>query len=661
MLQLFRNKKRGIFGIVIAGFCALLMVPFGMDMIRRGGTQSSAIQVNDQEISYQEYYRRLSQLQEAFRRQLGNNYQQVASMLNLEQRAADDLINGALVDAFAQDVGLSASMNKIEDSIASHPFFQGVITEGALTSFMRTQGLTSASLEAITRRQLVLDQLQSLFSDIGEPSTPELKAIYTEQNRKAKFRYLEFKPENFASKVDVSKDELLEEFFEEQKEAYRTQRKALFSYVAFVPNEYSDQVEINEDDLKDAYERNKSKFYTQKKVRLKNILIKKENYVLTSTTETENPENAPKDPQADIAAAEAARAAAKNIIKQYDEGATFTNLVEKNSDDDVTKAKGGDLGWLEFSALEPATRTAVADLEVGAISEVTETKRGFEIFRVEDIQERRLKPLSEVEQEVKAILQKEDSPDYARIAAEDFFEALLEEDVKNPEISIVDFAKQKGKNVINSDKPLGEREPSGSIPPQLVTKVLEFNADSLETVSIGDTSYVVQVVETFEPTIPEFKEVKQKVIEDFKNTKSKDLAKEAAENALAKIEEQSGKLDLAALGAEQSITAQSTDLIGRSDNAQPPFVDPAVKNIAFSLSQDSPFAKKVVSSGGSYYVLELVESSLPDTGTFAQERDKLSESEKERVSNRMLGSLFETLRAGAETKVNPDLFDKGQR
>jgi len=655
MLQTFRNKKRSIFGIVIAGFCGLLMVPFGMDMIQRGGNQASAIEVDGADISYNDYYRRLTRLQESFRRQFGANYQQIAPMLKLEERAADDLINGALLDNFADEAGISASTEKIQQNIASHPYFQGQMTQNSLRAFIQAQGLTGAGLEKITKRQIVLNQLNQIFSDISRPSSVELESMYKEQNRKASFRYLEFKPETFLSKVNITDESALSSFFDKSKESYRTEKKVSFSTVAFNPEQFTSSVEIDEVDIQDAYNRDKSKFYEPRRAKLRHILFTKDHFTLTSTDENES-----KDAknQRKVAGSEAAKAAAEDALKSYSDGEDFAEIAKRLSQDTKTKNSGGDLGWISYPVLQDVVRKEISRLSTGEVSQVIETKRGFEIFKLEEVKKKTLKPIDSVKDQLKARLQREDAPEYARIAGDEFFEEFQKEKEQNSALSLEEFAKKKNAKTIITSKPLGRTDKQIGITAELINKTLEFNPGSFETVVAGDRTYVVEIKDVVDSTIPEFSSVKDRVISSYKKEQSMELAKTSAQAAAKKASESS--LNLNQIAGEYTLSPKSTGLIGKNDKLEAPFTSPDIKNVAFTLSKDSPVSIEALKLGSSYFLVELVNSKPGEMTDFEKEKEQLATSSKQKIGSGLINSLVETLRAKKDFKINPEILKSNQ-
>lgn len=87
---------------------------------------------------------------------------------------------------------------------------------------------------------------------------------------------------------------------------------------------------------------------------------------------------------------------AANIRSELDNGADFADLARRFSEDPLSAAKGGNLGWVRVDQLVPGFATAMTALPLNTVSEVTESRFGFHLIEVlatreADISEEQLK------------------------------------------------------------------------------------------------------------------------------------------------------------------------------------------------------------------------------------------------------------------------------
>jgi peptidyl-prolyl cis-trans isomerase C len=90
-------------------------------------------------------------------------------------------------------------------------------------------------------------------------------------------------------------------------------------------------------------------------------------------------------------------AEAKKLIAELDKGASFEELAKKNSTDEGTKERGGDLGWYVPAALDPAFADAMVKLQKGKYTETpVKTQFGYHIIKLEDTRPVDFPPLDKV-------------------------------------------------------------------------------------------------------------------------------------------------------------------------------------------------------------------------------------------------------------------------
>lgn len=93
---------------------------------------------------------------------------------------------------------------------------------------------------------------------------------------------------------------------------------------------------------------------------------------------------------------EKARELTQTIRDELRGGASFEALARQYSEDPLSAAKGGDLGWIRTEQVVPGFAEAIASLPVGTLSDVVESRFGFHLIEVletreADISEEQLK------------------------------------------------------------------------------------------------------------------------------------------------------------------------------------------------------------------------------------------------------------------------------
>jgi len=169
----------------------------------------------------------------------------------------------------------------------------------------------------------------------------------------------------------------------------RPQIKKQLAYVAddFLSREYlakvvMQDVTISEADLKEYYTQNKERLGVPEQVRARHILFKV-------------------DPASSEAEKNKAQARAEAVLKRVQAGEDFATLAAAQSDDESTRAKGGDLGYFAPGRMVPNFEDVAFYTDPGKISDVVETKYGYHIIKVEDHIEARERSLEEMKDYIK--------------------------------------------------------------------------------------------------------------------------------------------------------------------------------------------------------------------------------------------------------------------
>lgn len=102
---------------------------------------------------------------------------------------------------------------------------------------------------------------------------------------------------------------------------------------------------------------------------------------------------------------------AEEVLAEVQAGGNFEALAEEHSQDAVSAANGGDLGW-PTTPYVPEFQAAADELEVGETSaELVETTFGWHIIRVNDKREASEKSLEEVHDQIVEILSQQSNAD----------------------------------------------------------------------------------------------------------------------------------------------------------------------------------------------------------------------------------------------------------
>jgi len=132
-------------------------------------------------------------------------------------------------------------------------------------------------------------------------------------------------------------------------------------------------IEVSFSDVQKFYEENIDKFKEPEEVKIRHIVIKVS------------------DPKEE----EKSKEKIETILKQIKEGGDFSELAKIYSDDESTKANGGDVGWLKKGDLREDLAKIVFSLKEGEVSDVIKTSNEFRLIKVEGKKEGKVYSLSD--------------------------------------------------------------------------------------------------------------------------------------------------------------------------------------------------------------------------------------------------------------------------
>jgi peptidyl-prolyl cis-trans isomerase SurA len=172
-------------------------------------------------------------------------------------------------------------------------------------------------------------------------------------------------------------------------EDYKTQLRNHLLTQEVIRHEVGSRMDIGTDEVKQYYEAHKQEFNRPEQVSLSEIFL---------STENKSPEEI-----------SAVRTKADDLHNRLVKGDDFSQLAKKYSEGS-TAQDGGELGVFEHGQLAPQLEDVVFKLNKGQMTDVIQTKTGFDILKVADHYQAGLQPLEKVDGEItnKLYMQKMD-------------------------------------------------------------------------------------------------------------------------------------------------------------------------------------------------------------------------------------------------------------
>jgi len=585
--------------VIIIAFVTTIFYSWGAGG-KIGGANKTVATVNGMAIKVNEFDRAYGNIINFYRNQFRGQFsEEMAAKLNLKENALDALIQNRLVLLEAEKMNLMVSDQELAESIFKRPEFQkdNKFSNSLYNNYLRFSRISARDFEDNQRKTLLREKLEGVIKASTQISETEIQDAYKMENEKIKFKYIGFSKDYFKPAGRPS-DEEIQKYFDSYKSQFEVPEQIQVQYVKLTPKMVEETVKIYEEDIKDYYDTNQAKFFIKKQYKASHILIKNDT-PLPFGEDLSDEEKEKLLNEAD----EKTRIKADEILKQIKEGAEFGEMAKKYSGDPGSGTNGGSLGQFSRGMMVPEFEAALDQLTPGELGGPVKTLFGFHIVRLDEVKEERLKPLTEVQEEIKKTLKKDKARKRIRRIAKkirkaagvgnDLAKAALE---YKAETKTTEFISGKVHNV-----------PEIGNVPEFFNTAFSLSGEQLsDPVNLPEASYLLKIVARKDPYIPKLNEVLSKVTQAVVEEKNKS----ATENQFKALGERlKTEKNLEQLAKELKMTVEETPFINQSDSIPGIGNIQSIKDAVFPLK---PGETTTGTSRGIYYLIQMVEREAAD-------------------------------------------------
>lgn len=546
-----------IFGIIIVSF-----ILTGVSGYLIGGSANYAAKVNDQEISRGQFENAFAGERNRMQQQLGDRFSELAAnegyMKNLRQQTLNRLIDEALLDQYARELGLSISDDQVKNAIFATPAFQnnGKFDNTRYTAIVNQMGMTPDQYAQALRNQLTTQQLINAVIGTDFMLKGEADELATLVAQQRVVREATFDVNALAAKQQAS-DEEVKSYYEQNKNNFTAPEQFRVSYIKL--DAAAMQENATDAEIQSYYDQHQDQFTQPQRNRYSVIQTKTE-------------------------------ADAKAALDELNKGTDFATVAKEKSTDIISAKNGGDMGWLEEATTPDELKNAGLK-EKGQLSGVIKSSVGFLVARLDDITPATTKPLADVHDEIAAKVKQE--------KALDGFYALqqkVSDAASNDNESLAGAEQAAGAKAVTTGwfdrdnlpeelnfKPVADAIFSGGLVGENGTP--GSNSDII-TVD-GDRAFVLRVSEHKPEAVKPLDEVKDQIAALVKHNKAVQQAKLDAEKLLAELKAGKGDEALKAAGLSFG-EAKTLSRTGQDPISQAAFTlsQPAKDKPSFGIAND---------------------------------------------------------------------------
>lgn len=367
MLQSIHDKAKGILGIIIVAFLALVFALWGIGDYLTGATEKFVAKVDDMEISQSQYEQGLTRQRQQYEQMFqGKLPDSPAFQQRMKEQVLEQLITQKVMQKMVAEKGYRVADVVLAQRIKSIDAFQqdGDFNAQAYQDMVQTRGMGIKEFENIYRSDLAVQQLQDALTRSTIIGRTELNILNQIQQQNRDINYLQFDDINFLSEINVS-EEQIQAYFELNQSRYMHPEMASISYVELTADNLSKNIPIDEAAVRRLYDEYVDSIASKEQRKTQHILI---NVAADANAETQQQ----KKKQID------------DLLAKIKKGESFEALAKAYSDDPGSAPNGGDLGWVGKGMMVPEFEKALFELKKGQVSTVVKSSFGFHLIRFND-------------------------------------------------------------------------------------------------------------------------------------------------------------------------------------------------------------------------------------------------------------------------------------
>ncbi|AHG79225.1 Peptidyl-prolyl cis-trans isomerase D [Mannheimia varigena USDA-ARS-USMARC-1388] len=619
MIESMHERSKGpVFKIVFA----LISISFVIGGIGTGfmASDNSVAKVNGEEISQQLFNNAVNRQQNILNTEMGSRFwdlmdnPEYAKQFN--QSVLNSLIDEELLRQYAKDLKLGVSAEQIKSEIVNSQMFQqdGKFSNELYQQTLRHNNLSPDAYAAIVHEGMLQSQIQEgiVSSDFTVPAQQETLAKLLLQQREV--RLAEFSIAKEMENQTASQDEL-QAYYDANKTKLLAPEKLTVEYVVLSPKDVESKVDITDEQVQTYYDRNRGDYVTKGEVHLAHIQV-------------------------------ATEAEAQAVEQELKNGADFAAVAKAKSADTLSANNGGDLGWAKAGTFPKAFEDAVANLEVGQVSNPVKVDNAYHIIKVLERKPEQAIELAQVKDKIAQTIRQElvltEYSNIAREMANRAFEnnSSLEEVAKAGNVKV-----QKTEQFTRANVPAALQ--NEKVLKALFEGELRQNKQNSDALDIGtDTA-----PQTLFVRVSEYEAERPQTLEEAKSAVENFVKAEKAEKALLAKAEENVKALNEGKSAEVKFNASQTLVYMQSE-----VENPALAQTVFAMKQEQnkPAYQIARNQKGDVVIVALDKIVEGNTEQFKALAPQFEQANQLMLRN----ELLKALRAKASVEINDEFMQQ---
>jgi len=631
MLNVMRDNLRHLKWVlaVVAASLLLYLGAFFDPRSYSSATGDWAAKVDGKAISTQEFMAVARRQDEYYRRLLSGQYEQMKKGLQLGSQAIQGLIDKRIVLADASKLGLSATKDEISRAILEDPSFKDAsgnfVGKDRYTEFIGAN--FDGGVEAFERsvaEQILFRKWADVVSSGAQVSDSELERIWTSRNVRAAADYVYVPVSAVTFETHVSPTDATA-WYESHRDDYRRPEARKIRFVVLDRQAQVAKASVTDADVKADYDGHAADYTRPEQRHARHILLKV-------------------PPGGQGADKESVRALASSLLTRVKNGEDFAGLARSMSQDPISAAQGGDLGWFGRSAMVKPFDDAVFATDPGQFAPVVETDFGFHVIQVLESRSAGTTPFDEVKDSIRKRLELQRAQELVTAEAAKLRDAL--KSAADLDAAAANAGLKVEERIVSPDDPPADLGPS----PEFQSSVARMQAGEISApLGVARGFAVVVCSEVLPPTVRPQSEVMDRVTNDVLNERGRAAALTAARRILAASSLEAGSKALK-LEVKKSGDLSSGGLLPGVGSA--PELDAAMFGPGSHVG-----SRGAVTTPGGAVAYELTRHDAFDPAKFQADKATLRNELLEQQRSQTMQGFLELLRQEHTIEINQPLVD----
>ena len=644
--------------ILILGFVGLMAVSLVLFFRPGGGltrpeatksTETLAV-VGRDEITVGEFATRKQNLEAQFSRFGGQI--NLARMGYTDEKILDGMIGAHVTGLEAERLGLGASESEIRERIANmfrDPAGKFLLVDASgkfdLSKYQERVGDIPAFERGIAN-DIAREKLEALVTAGVTVSEDDVRDDYKRKNTAFDLNYISVSVSKVAEKIQPA-DQELKDYYDKHKTNYRIdvpQKKIRYVFIDHAKS--GAKVQVSDQELRDEFNNVKPEF-KEAGVKVQQIVLRVAREDLDDEVKKKADELVTKARGQSSIATEAA----------------FAELAKGNSEDAATAKNGGRLAGLvkkdPTKADDPYQQTL--DMKPGEVTDPIKYKNAYYILRRGESVP---KTFEMAKPELLVSLRNRRGYTIAQKIAQKAEERLKQ--IKDPQKVAQEFAAEANMSPADMVRETPLVKPGDDVPnigssQQFEDAIAPLNNpnDVGERTSIKNGFAIPMLVEKRDPRIPDFDEVKDKVLAAVKQEKAKSQQEQIAKDIVASAKTPA---DLKALAAKYGLEAkaEANYKIGTplADLGSSTLLDVPL----YETGKTGALLSSPIYLNDNYIVIGVTKRTEADMAEFTKQRDSLVETARSERKNQVLEDYLATvqqqMKRDGKIKIYKEVLDQ---